>query len=52
MTLNDHAMGMWQAIEEVRCVYNTIIQVCLYWRKWDCIATSVTTKSSESNPEN
>jgi hypothetical protein len=32
LTLNDHAMRIHQAIEEVRDVYNTVIQVCLCWR--------------------
>jgi hypothetical protein len=31
LMLNDHAMGIWQAIEE-KYVYNTVIQVCLHWR--------------------
>jgi hypothetical protein len=32
LTLNDHATRIRQAIEEVRDVYNTVLQVCLHWR--------------------
>ena len=32
LTLNNHATRICQAIEEVRDVYNTVIQVCLHWR--------------------
>jgi hypothetical protein len=32
LTLIDHATGIQQAIEEVRDVYNAVIQVCLHWR--------------------
>ena len=31
LTWIDHAARIWQAIEEVRYVYNTVIQVCLHW---------------------
>jgi hypothetical protein len=32
LALNDHAMRIWQAVEEVRDVYNTVREVCLHWR--------------------
>jgi hypothetical protein len=32
LALNGHAMRIRQAIEEVKDVYNMIIQVCLHWR--------------------
>jgi len=32
LALKDHAMRIRQAIEEGKDVYNTVIQVCLYWR--------------------
>ena len=32
LTLNNHFMRIWQAIKEVRDVYNTVIKVCLHWR--------------------
>ena len=33
-------------------MYITVIQVCLTLEEWDYRATSVTTKSSDPNPEN
>jgi hypothetical protein len=32
LALNDHATRILQATEEVKDVYNTVIQVCLHWR--------------------
>jgi len=32
LALNDHAARILQAIEEVKDVYNAVIQACLHWR--------------------
>lgn len=32
LTLNDHATRVREVIEEVRYVYDAVIQVCLHWR--------------------
>jgi hypothetical protein len=52
LTLNDIVTGIRQATVDVRVVYNTVIQICLHWRNGITQPQVLTTKSSDSNPEN
>jgi len=52
LTLNDNATRIRQATVDGRAVYNTVIQVCLHCRYTIIQSQVLTTKSSDSNPEN
>ena len=41
MTLSDYAARIRRTIEEVRYVYNTVMQVCLHWRNRICVQPQV-----------
>jgi hypothetical protein len=52
LTLNDSATGIQQATVNGTVIHNTVIQMCLHWRNIITQTQVLTTKSSDSNPEN